>query len=132
MPDEGREPPAAPAQGVVGSVKGLLDTLLGIVQVRLQLLGNELQEEALRLRRIAYYGIGAAFFVSLGVFFGTLAAILAFWEHNIVGAVAVFAAVYGALGIAMFLYVRRLSTARTRLFDASIAELKKDKDRLQS
>ena len=131
MPDEGREGPAAPAQGVVGSIKSLLDTLLGIAQVRLQLLGNELQGELLRLRRLTYYGMGAAFFIALGVFFGTLAVILAVDRKDLLFAVTAFAAAYGALGIALFVYVRRLSTRQPRMFETTIAEFKKDRERLK-
>lgn len=132
MPDEGREGPAAPARGVVGSIKSLLDTLLGIAQVRLQLLGNELQSELLRLRRLTYFGIGAAFFIALGVFFGTLAAILAFDRNDLLFAVTAFAVAYGVLGIALFVYVRRLVAGSPRMFETTIAELKKDRERLKS
>lgn len=118
------------AAGLLGSARGLLRTLLGILQTRLELLGNEVQEEALRLRRLALFSFVVVFFFALAVIFGTLFCIMVFWERYGVAAIGFFAVLYALAGLALLLWLRRTVLSQSRLFETSLAELAKDRERL--
>lgn len=130
----GEDPAAGGARGsgLLGSVKGLLRTLLDIAQTRLQLLANEIQAEALRLGTLAFYGAAAAFFLSLAVFFGTLFVIMAFWEAYGIAVIGIFAVVYAIVGGMLLRWVLRMSSEHSRLFQASIDELERDREHLKT
>lgn len=123
---------AARAGGLLGSLRNLAATLLGIAQTRLQLLGNEIQEEALRLRQLALLAIGAVFFLVVSVLLLTLLVIVVFWDSNRLAAIGGMAALYLIVGAVLANEARKRAAARTRLFEASIGELRKDRERLSA
>lgn len=118
--------------GLLGSLKNLAATLIAIAQTRLQLLANEIQEEGLRLRQLALLAIIAVFFFACGVLLLTLLVIVVFWDSNRLLAIGGFTTLYLVIGIALAIEVRRRAAARSRLFEASLGELKKDRERLSA
>jgi len=123
---------AARKGGVLGSVRNLAATAVAIVRTRLELLANEIQEEGLRLRQLALFAFAALFCLALGVLLLTLLVIAAYWDENrlaVIGGLAVF---YLALAFVLGLAAQRRAAARPRLFEASLAELKKDRERLSA
>lgn len=128
-PSDG-EPGPGDQAGLLASLRRLLSTLLAIAQTRLSLLANEVQEETLRLRRLIVLAFAAVFFMALGVLLGTCYFILLLWENHGLAIIGVFALLYLGAGVAFGLYVYRGSLERTRLFQASLAELGKDRERL--
>ena len=62
----------------------------------------------------------------------TLLAIVAFWDSHRWLAIGGFAAIYLLLGIALGVTVFRRATERSRLFEASLQELVKDREGLSS
>ncbi len=132
-PAEGLPPPdEQPSReaGLFESLRRLLATLLAIAQTRLALLANEVQEETLRLQRLIVLAFAAVFFLALGVLLGTCYFILLLWENHGLAIIGVFALLYIGAGVVFGLYVYRKSLERTRLFQASLAELGKDRERL--
>ena len=71
---------AAPAGGVLGSIKGLAATLIAAVHTRLQLFTTELALEGLRLRRMLLLLILAVIFFALALGLLTLLVVLVFWD----------------------------------------------------
>lgn len=127
------EDPAAGARrtgGLLGSLKNLALTLVAIAQTRLQLLANEVHAEMLRLARLGLLAAAAVFFFALGIILLTLLAIVMLGDGNRLLAIGGFAAIYLLLGIAFGMMVFRRATERTRLFEASLQELAKDRERL--
>ena len=120
------------ARGLLGSVKNLVATLVAVVQTRLQLLANEIQEESLRLWRLWLLSIIAVFFFACSVLLFTLLVIAAFWDSNRLLAIGGFAVLYLIVGIVLAIELRRSATVESRLFEASLAELTKDHERLSS
>ncbi len=123
---------AARAGGLLGSLRNLAATLLGIAQTRLQLLANEIQEETLRLRQLALLAIGAVFFLVVSVLLLTLLVIVVFWDSNRLAAIGGMAALYLVVGVVLASEARKRAAARTRLFEASIGELRKDRERVSA
>lgn len=129
-PPPGGEPGPEGQAGLFESLRRLLSTLLAIGQTRLALLANEVQEETLRLRRLIVLAFAAVFFLALGILLGTCYFILLLWENHGLAIIGVFALLYIGAGAAFGFYVYRGSLERTRLFQASLAELGKDRERL--
>ena len=123
---------ATRASGLLGSLKNLAATLLAIARTRLQLLANEIQEEGLRLRQLLLLALGAIFFLAFSVLLLTLFAIVAFWDSNRLLVIGGFAVLYLVIGFALAAAARKRASDRSRLFEASLGELKKDHERLSS
>jgi len=118
------------ASGLLGSIRNLATTLAAIAQTRLELLANELREEGLRLARLGLFAAAAIFFFALGIVMLTLLVIVLFWDSNRLLAIGGFAVLYLVIGIALAVAVRNRAAGRSRLFEASLSELEKDRERL--
>jgi len=120
------------AGGLLGSMKSLVSTLVAVVETRLKLLANELHAEKLRLAQLGLFAAAAIFFLALGIIMLTLLAIVAFWDSHRLLAIGGFAGIYLLLGVAFGVTVFRRATERSRLFEASLQELAKDREGLSS
>ena len=120
------------AGGLLGSLKNLAATLVAVVETRLQLLDNELHAEKLRLAQLGLFAAAAIFFLALGIIMLTLLAIVAFWDSHRWLTIGGFAGIYLLVGMAFGVAVLRRATERSRLFEASLQELVKDREGLSS
>jgi uncharacterized membrane protein YqjE len=117
-------------RGLFDSIKTLTATLLAIAQTRLSLLATELEEERLRLTSMLVWTFVALFCAGCGAIFAALLIVVALWDTNRLLAVGIPAIVF-LLGAALaWLIVMGKAKAKTRLFAASLAELGKDRERL--
>ena len=116
------------SEGLLGSAQSLLASLLGLARTRLDLLSTELQE-ALAHAALGVVGACAALLLAaLGLLFGGLAVLLAMAPEQRVAAAAVRAMVCLVAGAALALALRRRE--RSRVFDASLDELQRDREAL--
>lgn len=121
-----------PPLRLAASLKGLVGTVLTLLQVRLELLSVEAQEEVARVVGLLLYGVVAVILLALGLGFLAILITVALWETQRLLALAVFATLFLALGgVAAWLAYQRLQRG-TALFAASLAELQQDRDRLRS
>jgi len=117
---------------LASSLRGLASTILELLHVRLELLSVEAQEEVLRLGALLLYGAVAVTFLSLGLTFLAVFITVALWDSHRLLALGVFTAVFLiAGGVAAWLARARLQSG-TRLFSASIEELRQDREELGS
>jgi uncharacterized membrane protein YqjE len=118
--------------GLFGSVTAAVATLLAIAHNRLELFSTELEEEWARLSRILIWSLVGVFFAGLGTFFAVLFFVLLLWDtHRLLalGAPAIlFLLVAGLAWRFVFLKIRE----KRRLFEASLAELAKDREQFIS
>jgi uncharacterized membrane protein YqjE len=123
----------APPVGLFGSVKSLAASLVSHLHTRLQLFATEFAEEKLRLTSLLFGAILALFFTFMTLVLAALFVIAAYWDTpNRLRAVAFLAALFLAgAGIAGGV-VRAKLKSRPRLFEASLAELYKDRQQLNS
>jgi len=121
----------APGQGgLFASARGLLGTGVALLHNRLELLGVELAEERARLVSMLAYG-GAAFLcLAAGLVFLSIFLTVLLWESNRLLALGVFSALFLGAGIASLMFAASLARAGSKLFSASLAELRKDRDAL--
>lgn len=116
---------------MLGRVRELARAALSIAETRAQLAAAELEEQALRWTEIALWAAFAAFFLGAALVFAALLVVLAFWDSSRVLAAGLVAALFaGAAGIAALLTRARLRE-RPRLFSATLAELRKDRERIE-
>lgn len=124
---------SSPGQGgLFASAKGLLGTGVALFHNRLELLGVELAEERVRLFSMLAYG-GAAFLcLAAGLIFLAVFLTVLMWDSNRLLALAVFSALFFGAGIVSLLVTMSLARSNSRLFSASLAELRKDNQALTS
>jgi uncharacterized membrane protein YqjE len=116
--------------GLLASLQRLVGTALGIAQTRIEIVATEYEEERERLRELVFYGLASLWLFSFGLILLTLVMVMLFWEDHRLAVLSVFAGLYLVLGAGMGLVLRGKLKERPRLFAATVAELKKDRDRL--
>jgi uncharacterized membrane protein YqjE len=116
--------------GLLATLKAAAATLLGAVHTRFELLVSELEEERVRLLRLALFALIALFFLALGVVMATLFVVVLFWDSQRLLVIGLLTVVYVAAGVIVAQVARRDAQGRGRLFAASLGELKKDRERL--
>ena len=132
MPHGSNTIPAPPA-GVFDSVKRFTTSFVTHVHTRLQLFATEFAEEQLRLAALLFGALTALFFLFLAMLLAAFLAIASAWDtpyrlHVVAGLLLLFLACAGILaGV-----VRARFNARPHLFQASLAELYKDRQQLGS
>lgn len=124
--------PQDAGEGLFASLKNLSVTLVGIVQTRLELLSTDIAEERARLGAILLLALVAMFCIGVGVVLLALLIAVLFWDTYRLAALGGLTAVFLAAGAwAGWMALHKLRT-KPRLFEASIAELAKDREQLSS
>jgi uncharacterized membrane protein YqjE len=119
-------------QGLFASTRGLLGTGVTLLHNRLQLLGVELAEERVRLVSMLAYGGTAFLCIAAGLIFLAILLTVLMWESNRLLALGIFAALFLGAGIASAALALSLARGGSKLFSASLAELRKDRDALSA
>ena len=123
-----RPEPASP--GLFDSARRLLANLAGLAHTRLELFSTELEEELARLGVILLAAIVSLFFAFLGVAFAAVAVTIAVGEQYRLAVAVLFAVLFLIIGALSAWWMQRTARAKPRVFDASLAELRKDHDLL--
>jgi uncharacterized membrane protein YqjE len=123
----------APAGGgLFDSLRRLVDTAVEILQLRLQLLGSELEQEKLRLVEALVQAAIGLVMLALALVLALGFVVLLFWEGYRLPAIGVLTLVFGAGGV--WLLRRALDKARGPEggpFALSLAELRRDREGLR-
>ena len=117
--------------GLFASLRQLLGTVLETAQVRLELLGTELETEKRRLFDGFMFGAIALMCLGLGLLLLCVMVIALFWDSYRLAAVGGVACVFVAIGVALLVYARQRLRNALGLFYLSAAELQQDRDALQ-
>lgn len=113
------------------SLKELLATLTALAQNRLELVGTELEEQVARLAILLVWSIVALFLVFTAVVLAAVAIVIVFWdEHRVLVAFGL-AGGMALLAGGSILYVMNQLKQRPRMFQATLEELEKDRQRLE-
>jgi uncharacterized membrane protein YqjE len=121
----------ASPQRFSSSVRGLAATVLELFQVRLELLSVEAQEEVLRIGALLIYGALAVTLLGLGLCFLAMLITVALWDSHRLLPLAVFAVLFLALGALAAYQARQRVLNQSRLFSASVDEIKRDLEALR-
>jgi uncharacterized membrane protein YqjE len=125
-PDAGQNP------GLLTSLQRLMETLLEILQTRVEIVATEFEEERVRLRELVVFGILTLFFVGVGLTLFTLFIVVLYWDSHRVAVLGGVALLYLGLGGLTGIILYRRLKSRPRLFAATLSELTKDRDQLSS
>lgn len=122
--------PASGQRGLFASTKGLLATGVTLLRNRLELLGVELAEEKVRLLSLLAYGAAAFVCIAAGLIFLAIFLTVLLWESHRLLALGVFSALFLGAGITSLTLAMSLARAGSKLFSASLMELRKDSESL--
>lgn len=123
---DGRDGAASrPKSGVFALASGLAATLLASGRTRLELLGNELEEEKLRAIRLLLLAQAMVFCLGVGTLLVVALLALIFWEGRlwVAGGMGALFLLLGAVFYRIFL---RATQRAEPVFAASLAELEED------
>jgi uncharacterized membrane protein YqjE len=116
------------ASGLLGSLRGLADGLIGSAHDRLELLAIELHEEKHRLIQIFIWISAIVFLAMLAMVFASMAIVVLFWETARVAVVCSLAGIYIAALVATALGFKRYLKRQPKPFAATLSELREDRE----
>jgi uncharacterized membrane protein YqjE len=122
---ETREPGSP---GLLGSLRGLIDGLIGSAHDRLELLAVELHEEKYRLIQIFIWISAIVFLAMLATVFVSLALVVMLWETHRVVVVCCLAGGYLAALVGVALGFRAYLKRQPKPFAATLSELRQDRE----
>ena len=121
----------ASASGAPSStVRSIVRALLSFADTRARLAASEFEEQLLRILEIAVWAVAAVLCLSIALLLVSLFIVLMFWETHRELAAGLLAGLFIAAGGASVLMVRGCLAARPKFLAATLAELDKDRQRL--
>jgi uncharacterized membrane protein YqjE len=116
--------------GIFGSVRRVLDTVLAILQNRLELMMIELNEEKSRLISVVIWAAALLFLAFMGIVALMLTVVMLLWDHALI-VLGSFTGVFLLGALVSFLMIKKKIKGSIP-FSETIAQLKKDRAWLQS
>ena len=113
--------------GLMESLKRLAGTSVAILQARLALLSNEMEEERLRIGQMLLYGSIALLFFGLAIMILTTFFVVLFWDSHRLLVLGGFTALYFVAGLLAWNALCRAAREKSKLFSDSLAELADDR-----
>ncbi len=121
-----------PGGSLLGALRSFAASTASLAHTRLELLTVELQQEVRQVGAILLWAFVAAFAALLALFLAALAVIFLFWDtHRGLASLAMIAVFVILAGVALQLMRRKLREKPPLLQD-TLAELGRDRDRLQA
>jgi uncharacterized membrane protein YqjE len=117
---------------MLGPARELARTLLSFAETRTRLAATELEEQSIRLVEILLWLAAALFFLGVTLLFVAVLIVLHFRDSERLLAAGLIAALFAGAGVAAALMVRARMRARPKFLSATLTELQRDKERLQS
>ena len=125
------ESQAAP-EGLFESLKTLSVSLVSIVHTRLELLSTDVAEEREQLTSFLVLVLVALGCLGVGLVLLAMLVVVAFWETHRLLALSGMTGVFLMAGIGLGWFAMHRIRTKPRLFEASLAELSKDRQQLRS
>jgi len=122
--------PTEERPGLVDSLTATAATMVAIVHTRLDLLSTDLEEEREHFVALTLFALGAFFCLGVGVVLMASLLVFAVWDsHRLLALGALAVTFLTAGGFAIMVALKKIK-AKPRLFSASLAELRKDRQLL--
>ena len=116
-----------PGVGILASLRQLLATLLETVQVRLALLGTELEQEKRRIFSALVLAALGLVCLALGLVLLSVLVLLIFWDSYRLQAAGALAVLCAGGGAYLLVRAKRKLSAPSGLFAHSLSELQRDR-----
>jgi len=117
-------------ENLLSSIKGLAATGASIAQTRLELLSIDVQIARSKFISLLVMIVCALFFLFFGLVMLALLIVIYSWEADRMMALALLTAAFLSIGIVLALLITQSLRTMPKLFEASIAELAKDREAL--
>ncbi|AKD25318.1 putative membrane protein [Polynucleobacter duraquae] len=117
-------------ENLFSALKNLVSTGASIAQTRLELISTDVQIARTQFLNLLVMVICALFFLFFGLVMLALLIVIYSWETDRVLALSLLTSGFLAAGIILALVVLRSIKAMPKLFEATIAELAKDRQEL--
>lgn len=115
------------SSGLLGSLRGFADGLIGSVHDRVELFSVELQEEKHRLIQTFLWASAFVLLALLTLVFASVALIVMYWETARVAVATGITCAYLAAAIGVGLGFKRFLKRQPKPFEATRQELKEDR-----
>lgn len=113
--------------GLFASLRQIAATAIEMVQVRLELLGTELEFEKQRLFNGFMFAAVAMVFLGVGLLLSSGLIILFFWDSYRIAAIASLSVFFLGLGIFLSMQSKKRLKSPLGIFNASATELQTDR-----
>jgi uncharacterized membrane protein YqjE len=117
-------------ENLLSSIKGLASTGASIAQTRLELLSVDVQIARSKFISLLVMIIGALFFLFFGLVMLALLIVIYSWETNRMMALGLLTGAFLSIGVILAILITQSLRKMPGLFEASIAELAKDREAL--
>ena len=117
-------------ENLLSSIKNLVSTGTSIAQTRLELISVDVQIARSKLIGLLVMIISALFFLFFGLVMLTLFIVIYSWESDRMMALGLLTGTFLSIGLIFALLIMQSLRTMPKLFEASIAELAKDREAL--
>ncbi|OIM98698.1 hypothetical protein A9236_04650 [Polynucleobacter sp. QLW-P1DATA-2] len=117
-------------ENLLSSIKHLAATSASIAQTRLELLSVDVQIARSKLIHLIVMIVSALFFLFFGLVMLALLIVIYSWESDRMLALSLLTGTFLSVGLILALLITQSLRKMPQLFEASIAELAKDKEAL--
>jgi len=117
-------------ENLLSSIKNLVSTGASIAQTRLELISVDVQIARSKLISLIVMIISALFFLFFGLVMLALFIVIYSWESDRMMALAMLTGAFLSIGLILTLLIMQSLRTMPKLFEASIAELAKDREAL--
>jgi uncharacterized membrane protein YqjE len=117
-------------ENLLSSIKGLAATGASIAQTRLELLSLDVQIARSKFITLLIMIVSALFFLFFGLVMLALLIVIYSWEADRMMALGLLVAAFLIIGLILALLITQSLRSMPKLFEASIAELAKDRKEL--
>lgn len=117
-------------ENLLSSFKNLVSTGASIAQTRLELISVDVQIARSKLIGLLVMIVSALFFLFFGLVMLALFIVIYSWESDRMMALALLTGAFLSIGLILTLLIMQSLRTMPKLFEASIAELAKDRESL--
>jgi len=117
-------------ENLLSSIKGLASTGASIAQTRLELLSIDVQIARAKFISLLVMIVSALFFLFFGLVMLALLIVIYSWEADRMLALGLLTAAFLSIGLIFAFLITQSLRNMPKLFEASIAELSKDREAL--
>ncbi|MBW8072103.1 MAG: phage holin family protein [Ferrovum sp.] len=118
--------------GLFSSLRVLATTLVAVAHTRLDLLSTELEEEREYFLAQLVLILMALFLLGIGVVLATILLVIAFWDTHRLLVLGLFSGFFLGAGMMAWGAARRKARVKPKPFSASLSELFKDRQQIET
>ena len=116
--------------GLLEPLRAAARTMVELVQTRLSMFANEVEEQGARLANVAILSAIAGFCGGVAAVLASLFLVVLFWDSHRLLVLGLLTALFAAGALAAVVAARTLLSSRPRVFADTLAELERDRDAL--